>query len=69
MQKEATAQEQARVQVHLTGHISASYLIEALSADPVNPALKQTLKKNSRCSAQKTATTSQQKEGAMAEEE
>ena len=45
MQKEAIVQEQARVQAQLSGHITASCLIEALSADPVNPALKQTLKK------------------------
>ena len=55
MQKEATVQGQARVQVQLTGHITASCLIEALSADPVNPALKQKIKKTSRCSAQKAS--------------
>ena len=57
VQKEATLQRQAKVEVQLTGHITASCLIEALSADPVNPALKQTLKKKpaktSRCSAEK----------------
>ena len=42
MQKEAAGQQQAKVQ--LTGHITASCLIEALSADPVNPALKHTFK-------------------------
>ena len=45
MQKEATVQKQATAQVQLTRHTAASCLIEALSADPVNPALKQTLKK------------------------
>ena len=45
MQKEATVQKQATAQAQLTRHIAASCLIEALSADPVNPALKQALKK------------------------
>jgi hypothetical protein len=46
MHKEGTVQEKATAQVQLTRHITASCLIEALSADPVNPALKQTLKKS-----------------------
>jgi hypothetical protein len=46
VQKEATLQRQAKVEVQLTGHITASCLIEAMSADPVDPALKQALQKN-----------------------
>ena len=49
--REATAQRQATAQAQLTRHIAASCLIEALSADPVNPALKQTRLKTSRRSA------------------
>ena len=56
MQKEGSVEEQATAQVQLARHITASCLIEALSADPVNPALKQALqKKNSRRSAQKVS--------------
>jgi hypothetical protein len=57
MQKEATVQKQAPAQVQLTRHFTASCLIEALSGEPVHPALKQTLKqKTSRCSAEKAST-------------
>jgi nitrogen fixation protein FixH len=70
MQKEATVQKQATAQVQLTRHIAASCLIEALSADPVNPALKQTLKKKPAGAVhERPAKTSQQKEEAVAEEE
>ena len=70
MQKEPTVQEQATVQVQLPGHITASCLIEALSADPVNTALKQTLKEQPAGAMHKRpAETSQQKEEAVAEEE
>ena len=70
MQKEPTVQEQSRVQVQLPGHITASCLIEALSADPVNTALKQTLKKQPAGAVHKRpAKTGQQKKEAVAEEE
>ena len=70
MQKEPIVQEQATVQVQLPGHITASCLIEALSADPVNTALKQTLKEQPAGAMHKRpAETSQQKEEAVAEEE
>ena len=55
VQQDDTAQKQATAQAQLTRHINAPCLIEALSADPVNPALKQTLKKTSRCSAEKAS--------------
>jgi C4-dicarboxylate-specific signal transduction histidine kinase len=70
MQTEATAQEQATAQVQLTTHVTASCLIEALSADPVHPALKQTLKeKRAGAVPKSSAKTRQQKEEAVAEEE
>ena len=70
MQQDATIQQQARVQAQLPGHITASCLIEALSADPVNTALTQTLKKQPAGAMHKRpAETSQQKEEAVAEEE
>ena len=69
MHKEGTVQEQATAQVQLTRHITASCLIEALSADPVNPALKQALKKKPAGAVHKRAAqTRQQKEEAVAEE-
>ena len=69
-QKEPTVQEQATVQAQLPGHITASCLIEALRADPVNTALKQTLKEQPGGAMHKRpAETSQQKEEAVAEEE
>ena len=70
MQKEATVQKHATVQAQLARHIAASCLIEALSADPVNPASKQTLKKKPAGALRKRpATTSQPKEEAVAEDE
>ena len=53
MQKEATVQKQATAQVQLTRHITASCLIEALSADPVNLAAKQMLKKDQQVQCRK----------------
>ena len=70
MQKDATVQKQASAQAQLTRHITASCLLEALSADPVNPALKHTLKKTPASAVHKRpAPTSQKKEEAVAEEE
>ena len=70
MQKGATVQGQARVQVQLPGHITGSCLIEALSADPVKTALKQTLKEQPAGAMHKRPSeTSQQKEEAVAEDE
>ena len=70
VQKEATLQRQAKVEAQLTGHITASCLIEALSADPVNPALKQALQKKPASVVQRRpAKTNQQKEEAVTEEE
>ena len=69
IQKEATVQEQARAQAQLAGHITASCLIEALSADPANPTLTQTLKKKPAGALHKRpATTNQEKEEVVAEE-
>ena len=70
LQKEATVQRQATAQAQLTRHVTASCLIEALSADPVHPALKQTLKKQPSGAVHKRpAKTSQPKEEAVTKEE
>ena len=69
MRTEATVQKQAIAQAQLTGHIIVSCLIEGLSADPVNPALKQTLKKKPAGAVHKRpATRNPPKEEALAEE-
>ena len=58
------------MQAQLPGHITASCLIEALSADPANTALKQTLKEQPAGAMHKRpAETSQQQEKAVAEDE
>ena len=70
LQKEATVQRQATAQVPLTRHVTASCLIEALSADPVHPAFRQTLKKQPSGAVHKRpAKTSQPKEEAVTKEE
>ena len=69
MQKEGSVEEQATAQVQLARHITASCLIEALSAGPVNPALNQALKKKPAGAVHKrSAQTRQQKEEAVAED-
>ena len=68
--KEATVQTQAKVQLQLAGHTTAPCLIEPLSADPVNPALKQALKKQPASAVHKRpAKTSQEEEEAVREKE
>ena len=70
MQKEATVQKQAPAQVQLTRHFTASCLIEALSGEPVHPALKQTLQQKPAGAVQKRpAHANQQKEEAVAKAE
>ena len=68
--KEATVQTQAKAQLQLTGHITAPYLSEPLSAAPVNPTLKPALKKQPATEVHtRPAKRSQEQEEAVREKE